>query len=139
MTSIDPTTTSAPSTGSASGSSSTQAPVLGQDDFLKLMMAQMTHQDPLQPSDPTQYLSELAQFTSLEQMTNTAAAAQSQASEQARASAIELMNHTVTYTDKTGQAVTGTVQSVEFGNSGPTLTIDGVAGIDPSSVQEVST
>ncbi|MDO7204874.1 flagellar hook capping FlgD N-terminal domain-containing protein [Paraclostridium bifermentans] len=38
------------------------------DLFLKLLVAQMSNQDPLNPQDPTQYVTQLAQFSSLEQM-----------------------------------------------------------------------
>lgn len=43
---------------------------LGKDDFLKLMVAQLQNQDPLNPSDATQYTSQLAQYSSLEQLIN---------------------------------------------------------------------
>jgi flagellar basal-body rod modification protein FlgD len=40
------------------------------NDFLKLLIAQMKNQDPMNPMDGTQYVSELAQFSSLEEMQN---------------------------------------------------------------------
>lgn len=40
------------------------------DLFLKLLVAQMQNQDPLNPQDPTQYVTQLAQFNTLEQMQN---------------------------------------------------------------------
>lgn len=57
----DSTTTTTKATGNSTG--------MGQDAFLKMFMAQMTHQDPLNPMDNTQFTAQLAQFSSLEQLT----------------------------------------------------------------------
>lgn len=46
--------------------------VLGKDAFLQLLVTQMQYQDPLDPQDNSEYLSQLAQFSALEQMTNVA-------------------------------------------------------------------
>lgn len=40
---------------------------LGQEDFLKLLVAQMTTQDPLNPQSDTQFIAQMAQFSALEQ------------------------------------------------------------------------
>lgn len=52
--------------------SSTKKPggEMGKDEFLQLLVAQMKYQDPLEPTDNTQYVSQLASFSSLEQMQN---------------------------------------------------------------------
>lgn len=43
---------------------------LGKEEFLKLLVTQMQYQDPLEPNKDTDYISQLAQFSSLEQMQN---------------------------------------------------------------------
>ena len=45
---------------------------LDKDTFLQLLVAQLKNQDPLDPQDNSSYIAELAQFSSLEQMTNVA-------------------------------------------------------------------
>jgi flagellar basal-body rod modification protein FlgD len=42
---------------------------LGRDAFLQLLTTQLAHQDPLQPQGDTEFIAQLAQFSSLEQLT----------------------------------------------------------------------
>ena len=44
---------------------------LGQDAFLQLLVTELQHQDPTQPQDPNTMITQMAQFSSLEQQTNT--------------------------------------------------------------------
>ncbi|MGH2854525.1 MAG: flagellar hook capping FlgD N-terminal domain-containing protein [Solirubrobacteraceae bacterium] len=142
MTVTSPTTAAA-----AAGSGSIPAitePVnpkgeLGKNDFLKLMVAQLQAQNPLEPSNGTEYISELAQFSQLEQTTNIAQNSSQSAASQRVAQAVALIGHTVSYTDPaTGATHSGPVQSVEITPSGATLTVEGTPGIEPSGVTEVS-
>jgi flagellar basal-body rod modification protein FlgD len=43
---------------------------LGRDAFLQLLVTQMSHQNPLQPQEDGAFIAQLAQFSSLEQLTN---------------------------------------------------------------------
>jgi flagellar basal-body rod modification protein FlgD len=141
MSTVTPTTATGTTTqNSSTANTSATSSLLSKDQFLQLMMAELQNQNPMSPnsSDPTQYVTELAQFTSLEQQTNTAqSTAQSAQADQA-SQALALLGHTVNYIDTSGNSGTGVVQKVDFTSSGPTLTVNGVSGIQPGGVSEVS-
>jgi flagellar basal-body rod modification protein FlgD len=128
-------------TGTSSTNSSPSSLPITQNQFLQMLMTELQNQNPMNPnsSDPMSFVTELAQFTSVEQETDTAQSTGTLASGQNTATAIALIGHTVNYTDPTtGATDTGTVQSVELTSSGPTLTINGTSGINASAVDEVS-
>ena len=135
------TTGTTGTTGTTASTAAQKSMPINQDQFLQMLMAELKNQNPMSPnsSDPMQFITELAQFTSVEQQTYTAESTQTIAAGQNNASAIALIGHTVDYTDPTTQAsASGVVQSVEFTSSGPTLTINGTPGIGASSVNHVS-
>ncbi|MDR3600689.1 MAG: flagellar hook capping FlgD N-terminal domain-containing protein [Desulfosporosinus sp.] len=72
-TTINGTSSTNTTSGTTSGTQTTSTDSnssLGKDDFLKLLVTQMQNQDPMNPTDDTQSIAEMAQFSSLEQMTN---------------------------------------------------------------------
>lgn len=67
-----------PVSGAASAAAGTTAATppqksLGQDAFLKLLITQLQHQDPTQPKNDTEFIAQLAQFSSLEKLTEISA------------------------------------------------------------------
>lgn len=51
----------------------TQGQTLGKDDFLKILVTQLRHQDPMQPMQDREFIAQMAQFSSFEQMMNMSA------------------------------------------------------------------
>ena len=130
----------APTTATAAtASTATAAPqsptngneLLNQNVFLKLMVAQLQAQNPLQPSSNNEYINELANLTQLEQVTNLAGSSE-------LSGAVQLIGHQVTYKDASGATQTGTVETVQTASSGTTLTIGGTPGISQQSITEVA-
>lgn len=58
--------------GNTNGSTKKAGGTLGQDDFLKILIAQLGNQDPTQPLQDKEFIAQMAQFTSVEQMTKMA-------------------------------------------------------------------
>ena len=131
-----PTTTQTPATGGAATSAVNTT--LGKDDFLKLLVGQLKNQDPLNPTSDTDFIGQMAQFSQLEQTSNMATANAELVQQQSGARAVALLGRTVTYPDAaTGVSTTGVVERVEWNAGTPSLTVGGVAGIDPRSVTAV--
>lgn len=102
--------------------SASQLGSLGKDEFLKILIAQMQNQDPTKPMDDTQFISQMAQFSALEQMQqlNTAFSYSRAYSLLGRSVAAQV-------TDENGKplAVTGTVDGVTTIGGMPYLSING--------------
>jgi flagellar basal-body rod modification protein FlgD len=139
---IDPTTgsttTSAVTATSATTKKAADPNILGKDDFLKLMVAQMKNQDPMNPADDKDNIAQMAQFSSLEQITNLANATQDLANRMSMTQNVGLLGHDVTYTGTDGTAVTGKVDGLDLAKDGSTkLSVAGRAGIDPAKITSV--
>ena len=104
---------------------------MGKDDFLKLLVGQLRHQDPMNPMEDKDFMGQMAQFSQLEQMTNVATSLKDQRS-------FALIGREVTYNDKeTGELKTGTVEKVSIEAGKTTLTVGGVSKIETSAITEV--
>src|SRR5256714_11528173 len=135
MTSTNPLTSAL--TGSTTGQPKAATPTLGKDDFLKLLVGQLQHQDPLAPSDDQQWIGQMAAFSQLEQVSNMASSTQKIVDTLNMNGTLSLIGHSVTYLDPTGASHTGKVETVDVAGGKASLTVDGVAGIDSGSVTQV--
>jgi flagellar basal-body rod modification protein FlgD len=111
---------------------------LDKNGFLKMLTEQMKNQDPTSGQDPNQYFQTISQMTTVEQLTNLATSSTAALSRQKDADATGLIGKSVTYLGADNTPVTGAVESVQLSaTKGPSLTVAGVAGIDPDSVTNV--
>ena len=111
---------------------------LGKDQFLKLFVAQLQHQDPMNPMNDSEFMAQMASFSTLEQVTNLAAANQQMAASMSSTNAVGLIGRTVSYVDADDQIQTGKVDKVTTVGGKPLLTVNGVDGVDPSTITQVA-
>lgn len=112
-------------TGAASTGGTATTSNDDKDMFLQLMVAQMKYQDPLNPTDSSEFLAQTAQFTALEKMQDVADQTAMLLSTQLAFGASSLIGQTVRWYDDTGAEQSGTVQGTTYLASGPVLSVDG--------------
>ena len=126
--------TPAAKTQAASGTNS----AMGKDQFLKLFVAQLQHQDPMNPMQDADFMGQMASFSTLEQVSNMALENSRMSQNLASSNAIGLIGRNVTWVDENDVSHTGRVESVKTTDGVPSLTVGGVDGVDPSSITQVA-
>jgi len=107
---------------------------LGQADFFKLLTTQLASQDPLKPMDDMSFISQMASFSSLQQMQTLATNMGDFTKQQSVADANSYLGKTVTVTDASGADVSGVVSSVKITLGVPSLIVNGASyGVDAVS------
>ncbi|MBN1836238.1 MAG: flagellar hook assembly protein FlgD [Spirochaetales bacterium] len=96
---------------------------LGKDDFLKILLTQLTHQDPTKPLEDREFVAQMAQFSTLEQMSNMNGEMAKVLAVLARSQAVTLLGKTVEIVNG-DQSITGTVEEVA-GTEFPQIRVDG--------------
>ena len=105
--------------GMLEGSARAPLQVLGQDDFLKLLVTQMTQQDPMNPQKDTEFIAQMASFSALEQ-------SKTMQQDMANLRAASLLGNTVTVKGPGNSLLSGQVELVEFAGEKPSLVFGGV-------------
>lgn len=126
---------SAPQGGS---SSNLQASSLGLQDFLKVLLTQLSYQDPLKPMDNQEFMAQIAQFTSVEQTQQLNTKIETLISNQAALQSVGLIGRTVDATTASG-TLTGTVTALSLQGSSPSLSVKTASGavIDGVSISQI--
>lgn len=125
------------STGTNLSSVISNNTTLGKDDFLKLLVTELSNQDPLNPMDNTEYVAQLAQFSSLEQMTNISESSESTNKSMSATRAFSLIGRNIEWANTDGEANgTGTVTGVSFTDGVPSLNV-GSKTVDISNIVKV--
>lgn len=100
---------------------------MGKDVFLRLMVTQLRHQDPLNPQDNSAFVAQMAQFTTLEQMQNLNQnmVRLLELQSGAMSPAAALLGLMVTVATGEGSPLTGRVDAVEYEGGRPKLVVGG--------------
>lgn len=97
---------------------------LGKDEFLKLLITQLSNQDPTAPMEDTQFISQMAQFSSLEQMTNMNEGFKQLSAMMNGTQAANTLGRTVDI-DLGDDVLTGVVDATTFGEN-PQVQVNGM-------------
>lgn len=107
---------------SSAGSSAQNAFGLDFQSLLKIILTQLTYQDPLKPMDNFQFVSQLGQFAQLQQSQSLNDQVTSLLSAQAATQATGLLGKTVDVSSD-GSTLSGTVSAISFSSGQPVVTI----------------
>jgi flagellar basal-body rod modification protein FlgD len=120
---VAPATAAATQPSSAAALSSTQ---ISPDQFLKLLITELSNQDPLNPMDQPQFIGQLAQMQSVSELRSLNGTLAANSSQTNASAAIALLGHTVQWQDaSTGATARGTVDAVLLTASGSSVQVGG--------------
>lgn len=108
--------------GSTATSTNLQANSLGMEDFLKILLTQLTYQDPLKPMDNKEFMAQMAQFTALEQTQQLNAKIGQLITNQAALQSVGLIGRAVDI-DSNGTSLTGTVSALSLSGDSPAISV----------------
>ncbi|WP_061020745.1 flagellar hook assembly protein FlgD [Bradyrhizobium sp. CCH5-F6] len=117
------TDTTGNASSSNSSSSTTSSSSVDYNTFLQLLIAQMKNQDPTNPMDTSEYMSQFAQLSTVEQAMQTNSKLDALLSSQSLSQANGLIGKTVSFTDSTGASFSGKVVSVSINSDGSIATL----------------
>ena len=118
-------TSSTSSTSSSAMSGLGKAAGLGKDDFMQLLIAQLKNQDPMKPMEDKEFITQLAQFSSLETTEKLNTQLEELLGSQSLMQVAALIGKQATAKLPTGETLTGTISEVRMLNGQPTVILNG--------------
>jgi flagellar basal-body rod modification protein FlgD len=131
---LAPTSSATQSTGGVAG--------LDFQSLLRIILTQLTYQDPLKPMDNFQFVSQLAQFSQLQQSQTLNDQITSLLAAQAAMQGTSLLGRSVDFTNAGGATASGVVKSISFATGHPEVTVltalgETVANISIANISQV--
>jgi len=114
--------------GASTSTNAQNASGLDFQSLLQIILTQLTYQDPLKPVDNFQFVSQLAQFSQLQQSQTLNDQITSLLSAQAATQATSLLGRTVDLSTNAGSSISGTVKAISFASGQPLVTIETTTG-----------
>jgi len=109
---------------------------LDKDAFLQILVAQMRYQNPMDPQDSNQFISQVVELTTMEQMFNLSKGMEMLLKAQELSLSASLVGKQVTVAGPDGQDVRGAVEKVVISEKDIRLVIDGIS-YDYGAVKEI--
>lgn len=139
--SVTPVSGTSSSAASSTSQTATSAYGLSFNSLLQIILTQLTYQDPLKPMDNFEFVSQLAQFTQVEQGQTMVTDLQQALSGQATSQAAALLGKTVDITSGSSTQ-SGVVTAVALSSTAPTITITTsggqiIAGLAVSAITQI--
>jgi flagellar basal-body rod modification protein FlgD len=101
---------------------------INEQDFIQLFVSELQFQDPMQPLDNSQFLTQLAQFVGIEQQSEEVTGINNLATLDASDQTVALLSHTVQVSNADGSSTVGKVTGIQYGANGVQLTVTPSSG-----------
>ena len=118
-------TSSTNGTSNKSGSGIGAAAGMGKDDFMLLLMAQLKNQDPMKPMEDKEFITQLAQFSSLEAIEKMTSQMEELTGSQMLVQAATLIGKQVSAKLASGEVVSGTISQIKMQDGKPIAVVNG--------------
>ncbi|MHB1059453.1 MAG: flagellar hook capping FlgD N-terminal domain-containing protein [Rhodanobacter sp.] len=96
---------------------------INEQDFIKLFVSELQFQDPMQPLDNSQFLTQLAQFVSIQQQSEEVSGINNLLTLNSQGQPLGLLAHNVQIGNADGTTTSGKVTGIQYGSNGVRLTV----------------